>query len=90
MEKRYTAKINHKKAETALFISNKVDFRGKQLLGTMEYSIMTEGSLHQDIAILHVYASDKAVEYIRQTPVELGDVGRQMHKGAFSTLSLSK
>lgn len=37
MEKRYTAKINRKKAETALFISNKVELRGKQLLGTMEY-----------------------------------------------------
>lgn len=46
---------------------------------------MTEDSLHQETSILHVYAADKAVEYIRQTPIELGDAGRQMHKGAFST-----
>lgn len=46
---------------------------------------MTEDSLHQDTSISHVYAPDKAVEYIRQTLIELGDVGRQMHKGAFST-----
>lgn len=48
---------------------------------------MTEDSLHQDTSILHVYAPNKAVEYVRQTPTELGMLGDKCtkHLSIFNT-----
>lgn len=71
------ANINHKKAEVAIFISNKIEVRN--LGGTMEHYMMTEDSAHQDAAVLHIYASNQALESVRQNPLERGQ-GRQMHK----------
>ena len=51
-----------------IFISYKVDFRKKKITGDKERHYITlKGSIHQDIAILNVYATDNRVsKYMKQ------------------------
>lgn len=57
----YHANSNQRKAEVAILISAKVDFRTKKITRDKEgYYIMIKGSIHQeDIANLIVYAPNK-------------------------------
>ena len=61
---------NQKKAGMAILISDKIDFKIKNIMSNKEgYYIMIKGSIQEeDITILNIYASNTgAPQYIRQT-----------------------
>ena len=60
---------NQKKARVAIFISNKIDFKIRNIIADKEgYYIMIKGSIQEDIAIVNIYTPNiEAPQYIRQT-----------------------
>ena len=60
---------NQKKAGAAILISDKIDFKIKNIIKDKEgHYTMIKGSIQEDITIVNVYApSIGAPQYIRQT-----------------------
>ena len=68
-KKIFHANRNQKKAGVAIFISDKIDFKMKNILGDKErHYIMIKGSIQEkDITILNIYGSNiGSPQYIRQ------------------------
>ena len=67
MENIFDANAKQKKAEVAIFISDKIDLKIKKL--RKEHYIMIKGSIQEeDIAIINICAPNiGAPQYIRQT-----------------------
>ena len=68
-KKIFHAKGNQKKAGVAILISDKIDFKIKNVTGDKEgHSIMIKGSIQEeDITIINIYAHHiGAPQYIRQ------------------------
>ena len=68
-KKVFHANGNQKKAEVAILISDKIDFKAKTITrDTQEHYIIIKGSIHEeDITIVNMYASNiGAPQYIRQ------------------------
>ena len=59
---------NHKKAGVAVLISDKIDFKIKNVTRDKEgYYVMIKGSIQEDITIINIYAPNiGAPQYIRQ------------------------
>ena len=59
---------NQKKAGVAILISDKIDFKMKNILRDKEgHYIMIKGSIQEDITILNIYAPNlSSPQYIRQ------------------------
>ena len=59
---------DQKKAEVAIFISDKIDFEIKAMKTDKEgHYIMINGSIQEDIAIINIYAPNiGAPQYVRQ------------------------
>ena len=69
MEKIFHADGNQKKAGVAIFISDKIDFKIKNVTGDKEgHYIMIKGSIQEeDITIINIYAPNiGAPQYIKQ------------------------
>ena len=69
MEKIFNAKGNQKKARVAILISDKIDFKKKNVTRDKEgHYIMIKGSIpEEDIIIVNIYAPNTgAPQYIRQ------------------------
>ena len=69
-KKIFHANGNQKKAEVAILISDKIDFKIKTITRDKEgYNIMIKGSIQEeDITIVNIYAPNiEAPQYIRQT-----------------------
>ena len=64
----FHANRNQKKAEVAILISDKIDFKMKNILRDKEgHYIMIKGSIQEDITILNIYASNTgSPQYIKQ------------------------
>ena len=61
---------NQKRARVAILISDKIDFKIKNIMKDKEgHYIMTKGSIQEeDITIVNIYAPNiEATQYIRQT-----------------------
>ena len=60
---------NQKKAGVAILVSDKIDFKIKNIIRNKGHYIMIKGSIQEkDITIVNVYASNiGAPQYIRQT-----------------------
>ncbi|MFN1222304.1 hypothetical protein, partial [Enterococcus faecium] len=70
----FHAKGDQKKAGVAILISDKIDFKMKNILRDKEgHYIMIKGSIQEDdITILNIYApSTGSPQYIRQLPTTL-------------------
>ena len=68
-KKIFDANGNQKKAGVAIFISDKIDFKIKNVTRDKErHYVMNKGSIQEeDITIINIYASNiKAPQYIRQ------------------------
>ena len=69
-KKIFHANVNQKKARVAIFISNKIDFKIKNIIRDKKgHCIMIKGSIQEeDITIVNIYAPNiGAPQYIRQT-----------------------
>jgi len=68
MEENISCKRVQKKAGVAILISDKVDFKMKNILRDKEgHYIMIKGSIPEDITILNIYAHNTCSPlYIRQ------------------------
>ena len=65
---------NQKKAEVAIFISDKIDFKTKAMKRDKEgYYIMIKGSIQEeDITIINIYAPNMgAPQYVRQMLISM-------------------
>ena len=84
---------NQKKAGVAILISDKIDFKIKNIIKDKEgHYTMIKGSVQEDITIVNVYAPNIAApQYIRQTLTVLrGEINRNtIIIGDFNTLLLS-
>ena len=60
---------NQKKAGVAILISDKIDFKIKNIIRDKEgHYIMIKGSIQEDVTVVNVYAPNiGATQYIRQT-----------------------
>ena len=70
---------NQKKAGVAILISDKIDFKIKNIIKDKEgHYTMIKGSVQEDITIVNVYAPNIAApQYIRQTLTVLrGEINR--------------
>ena len=69
MEKIVHVVGNQKKAGVAILISDKIDFKIKNIIKDKEgHYTMIKGSIQEDITIVNVYAPNiGAPQYIRQT-----------------------
>ena len=68
-KKIFHAKVNQKKAGVAIVISDKIDFKIKNVTRDKEgHYIMIKGSIQkEDITIVNIYAPNiRALQYIRQ------------------------
>ena len=67
-KKIFHAKRNQKKAGVAILISDKIDFKIKNVTREKEgHYIMIKGSIQEDITIINIYAPNiGALQYIRQ------------------------
>ena len=67
-KKIFHANRNEKKAGVAILISDKIDFKMKNILRDKEgHYIMIKGSIQEDITILNIYAPNTgSPQYIRQ------------------------
>ena len=65
----FHANGKQKKAEVAIFISDKIDLKIKMTRGKEGHYIMTKGSIQkEDITVANIYAPNiGAPQYIRQT-----------------------
>ena len=69
-KKIFHASVSQKKARVAIFISNKIDFKIRNIIADKEgYYIMIKGSIHREnITIVNIYEPNiGAPQYIRQT-----------------------
>ena len=67
-KKIFYANGNQKKAEVAIFISDKIDFKTKAVKRDKEGNyIMINGSIQEkDITIINIYAPNIGAQYVRQ------------------------
>ena len=68
MKKRFHANGNQKKAGVAILISDKIDFKIKNIMRVKEgHYIMIKGSIQEYVTIVNIYAPNiGAPQYIRQ------------------------
>ena len=68
MEKDISCNGNQKKAGITILISDKIDFKIKNVTRDKQgHYIMIKGSIQEDITIINIYASNiEAPQYIRQ------------------------
>ena len=80
---------NQRKSGQTLLISNKVDFRAKNITrGKESYFIVIKGSIHQeDTVILNIYAfNNRALKYLNKTDrTERGNRQIQNYSWNFNT-----
>ena len=67
-KKMFHANRDQKKAEVAILISNKIDFKIKVVKRDKEgHYIMIKGSIQEEITIINIYAPNiGALQYVRQ------------------------
>ena len=68
LEKDISCKWRPKKAEVAILISDKIDFKTKAVKRDKDvHYIMIKGSIQEDITIINIYAPNiEALQYVRQ------------------------
>ena len=64
---------NQKKAGVAILVSDKIDFKIKNIIRDKEgHYIMIKGSIHEDVTVINTHAPNiEEPQYIRQMPTTI-------------------
>ena len=94
LEKRFHMNVNQKKAGVAILISNKTDFKIKDITSDKKgYYIITNRSIQEeDIIVINIYSLNIGAQYIRQMlTTTKGEINSNtVTAGDFNTITQTK